>query len=123
MPLNAGRDFAVREVPPALRLTKPFPTVLMIQRSVSATRLLASHGIAISMDGKGAWRANASVERLWKRIKYEEVYLRACEGVAEARRSIGQYLDFYNGGRPHSILDDMTLDQAYFDLPPLRGGA
>jgi len=87
------------------------------------TGLLASHGIAISMDGKGAWRDNVFVERLWKSVKYEEVYLRAYESVAEARRSIGQYFDFYNGGRPHSSLDDMTPDQAYFDLPPLRAAA
>ena len=87
------------------------------------TGLLASHGIAISMDGKGAWRDNVFVERLWKSVKYEEVYLRAYETVAEARISIGRYLDFYNGRRPHSSLDDRTPDQAYFDLPPLRAAA
>jgi transposase InsO family protein len=78
---------------------------------------------AISMDGKGAWRDNVFVERLWKSVKYEEVYLRAYETVAEARISIGRYLDFYNGRRPHSSLDDRTPDQAYFDLPPLRAAA
>ncbi|WP_159007817.1 IS3 family transposase [Bradyrhizobium sp. S69] len=84
------------------------------------TGLLASHGIAISMDGKGAWRDNVFVERLWRSVKYEEVYLRAYETVGEARHSIGRYLDFYNGRRPHSSLDDMTPDQAYFNPPPLR---
>src|SRR5260370_197709 len=83
------------------------------------TGALADNGIAISMDGKGAWRDNVFVERLWKSVKYEEVYLRAYETVGEARSSIGRYLDFYNGRRPHSRLDDRTPDQAYFDLPPL----
>jgi len=85
--------------------------------------VLASNGIAISMDGKGAWRDNVFVERLWRSVKYEEVYLHAYETVGEARSSIGRYLDFYNGRRPHSSLDDCTPDQAYFDLPPLRAVA
>lgn len=75
------------------------------------TGVLASHGIAISMDGRGAWRDNVFVERLWRSVKYEEVYLRAYETVGEARHSIGRYLDC-NGRRPHSSLDDMTPDQA-----------
>ena len=87
------------------------------------TGLLASHDIAISMDGKGAWRDNVFVERLWKSVKYEEVYLHAYQSVAEARNSIGRYLNFYNGRRPHSSLDDMPPDQAYFNLPPLRAAA
>ena len=90
---------------------------------VAFTSLLASHGITISMDGKGAWRDNVFVERLWRSVKYEEVYLRAYESVSEARSSIGRYLDFYNRRRPHSSLDDRTPDQAYFDLPPLRAAA
>ncbi len=85
--------------------------------------VLASNGISISMDGKGAWRDNVFVERLWRTVKYEEVYLRAYETVGEARSSIGRYLDFYNARRPHSSLDDRTPDQAYFDLPPLRAAA
>ena len=87
------------------------------------TGVLADNGIPISMDGKGAWQDNVFVERLWKSVKYEEVYLRAYETVGEARSSIGRYLDFYNGRRPHSSLDDRTPDQAYFDLPPLRAAA
>jgi Integrase core domain len=66
---------------------------------------------------------NVFVERLWKSVKYEEVYLHAYQSVAEARNSIGRYLNFYNGRRPHSSLDDMTPDQAYFNLPPLRAAA
>ncbi len=84
------------------------------------TGLLVSNGIAISMDGKGAWRDNVFVERLWRSVKYEEVYLRAYETVGEARASIGRYLDFYNGRRPHSSLDDITPDQAYFTPLPVR---
>ena len=72
------------------------------------TGLLVSDGIAISMDGKGAWRDNAFVERLWRSVKYEEADPRAYESVGEARNSIGGYLDFYNGRRPHSSLDGST---------------
>jgi len=84
------------------------------------TGVLASNGIAISMDGKGAWRDNVFVERLWRSVKYEEVYLRAYDSVSEARASIGRYLDFYNGRRPHSSLDGTTPDHAYFTPLPLR---
>jgi putative transposase len=84
------------------------------------TGVLASNAIAISMDGKGAWRDNVFVERLWRSVKYEEVYLRAYETVSEARDSIGRYLDFYNRRRPHSSLDGTTPDQAYFTSLPLR---
>src|SRR5437667_4294229 len=87
------------------------------------TGILASNGIAISMDGKGAWRDNVFVERLWRSVKYEEVYLRAYEGVGQARASIGRYLDFYNNRRPHSSLDGDTPDQAYLNSPPIRMAA
>jgi hypothetical protein len=70
------------------------------------------------MDGKGAWRDNVFVERLWRSVKYEEVYLRAYDTVSEARASIGRYLDFYNSRRPHSSLDGVTPDQAYFNPLP-----
>jgi putative transposase len=87
------------------------------------TGALAKHEIAISMDGKGAWRDNVFVERLWRTVKYEEVYLHAYESVPDARASIGRYLDLYNRRRPHSSLDGMTPDQAYYgahSLPPIR---
>jgi putative transposase len=87
------------------------------------TGVLASNGIAISMDGKGAWRDNVFVERLWRTVKYEEVYLRAYDSVSDARVSISRYLDFYNGRRPHSTLDGTTPDQAYFTPLPLRWAA
>jgi putative transposase len=84
---------------------------------------LLGHGITISMDGKGAWRDNVSVERLWRSVKYDEVYLHAYDSVSEARSSIGCYFDFYNRRRPHASLDDFTPDQAYFTLLPLRMAA
>ena len=84
------------------------------------TGVLAANGIAISMDGKGAWRDNVFVERLWRSVKYEEVYLKAYDSVSEARASIGRYLDFYNRRRPHSSLDGVTPDQAYFTQQPIR---
>ena len=82
------------------------------------TGLLLGNAIAISMDGKGAWRDNVFVERLWRSVKYEEVYLRAYDSVGEARASIGRYLDFYNRKRPHSSLDAQTPDHAYFEPLP-----
>ncbi len=67
--------------------------------SAAFTGLLQDNGIAISMDGRGSWRDNVFVERLWRSVKYEEVYLRAYDSVAEARASIGRYLSFYNAKR------------------------
>jgi putative transposase len=75
------------------------------------------------MDGKGAWRDNVFVERLWRSVKYEEVYRKAYDSVSEARASIGRYLAFYNQRRPHSSLDRHTPDEAYFDRQPLAAAA
>ena len=87
------------------------------------TSVLSKNSIAISMDGKGAWRDNVFVERLWRSIKYEEVYLKAYDSVSEARASISRYLTFYNGQRPHSSLGRRTPDQAYFTQLPLSAAA
>jgi putative transposase len=87
------------------------------------TDVLVKHGIAISMDGKGAWRDNVFVERLWRSVKYEEVYLRAYDTVSDARASLSRYLAFYNGRRPHSSLDRQTPDQAYFTRLPQSAAA
>jgi putative transposase len=87
--------------------------------SIDFTALLLDNTIAISMDGRGAWRDNVFVERLWRSVKYEEVYLRAYESVGEARASIGRYIEFYNRKRPHSSLGARTPDRAYFDGLPL----
>lgn len=81
--------------------------------SIDFIKTLKDADIQISMDGKGAWRDNVFVERLWRTIKYEEVYLRAYESVSAARESLRRYLTFYNGRRPHSSLDGRTPDQAY----------
>ena len=91
--------------------------------SVDFTSVLLKNGIAISMDGKGSWRDNVFVERLWRSVKYEEVYLHAYDSVADARASIGGYLDFFNRKRPHSSLDRRTPDEAYFDRSPLAVAA
>jgi len=87
------------------------------------TGVLAKNDIRISMDGKGAWRDIVFVERLWRTIKYEEVYLHAYESVSAARGGIERYLDLYNHHRPHSSLDGRTPDDAYFghdSMPPSR---
>jgi putative transposase len=76
--------------------------------------LVQQHGIQISMDGKGSWRDNVFVERLWKSVKYEEVYLHAYESVAEARQGLLSYFSFYNQRRPHRALDGQTPDMVYF---------
>ena len=87
--------------------------------SEAFTTRLKDKGIRISMDGKGSWRDNVFVERLWRSVKYEEVYLTAYESVMETRRSIGIYLDFYNSRRPHSSLDGVPPDRVYSNSRPL----
>ena len=82
------------------------------------TGRLKKEGISISMDGKGRWRDNVFIERIWKSIKYEEVYLHAYASVSEARTSIGRYLEFYNSIRPHSSLKRLAPDQVYFNRLP-----
>jgi len=81
------------------------------------TGLLKAHGIAISMDGKGCWRDNVFIERLWKSVKYEEVYLHAYDSVSHAKASLERYFGFYNQRRPHTALDRGTPDQVYFNQP------
>jgi putative transposase len=84
--------------------------------SDALTDILLANGTALSIDGEGAWRDNVFVERFWRTVKYEEVYL---ESVAEARSSTGRYLEFFNGRRVHSALDRHTCDQAYYASLPL----
>ena len=121
-------DFCIEAVEEALaRYGKPdiFNTDQGSQfTSIDFTTLLKKAEIAISMDGKGSWRDNVFVERLWRSIKYEEVYLHAYKAVSEARSGIGRYLKFYNSRRPHSSLDGQTPDQAYFNaLTPMMVAA
>jgi len=82
--------------------------------SLDFTKMLKTHGIDISMDGKGAWRDNVFVERLWRTVKYEEVYLHAYDTVRDAQAGLDRYLTFYNQGRPHKALDGNTPDEVYF---------
>lgn len=81
--------------------------------SEAFTGLLKDNGIAISMDGRGSWKDNVFVERLWKSVKYEEVYLKAYASVSEARAALSRYFVFYNGWRPHSRLGGMTPEECY----------
>jgi putative transposase len=86
--------------------------------SEAFTGRLKQEGIAISMDGKGRWRDNVFVERVWRSIKYEEVYLHAYQSVSQARQSIDRNFQFYNTARPHSSLKALTPDQVYFNRLP-----
>jgi putative transposase len=121
-------DFCIRAVEAALaRHGRPeiFNTDQGSQfTSLAFTETLKAHGIRISMDGRGCWRDNVFVERLWKSVKYEEVYLRAYESVSQARAGLGRYLDFYNARRPHTAHGGRTPDQAYAQaLPPVAKAA
>lgn len=91
--------------------------------SLEFTGLLKDNSIQISMDGKGCWRDNVFVERLWKSVKYEEVYLHAYDSVSEAKRGLEKYFTFYNQRRPHTALDDKTPDKFYFDNLPVLSKA
>ena len=79
------------------------------------TDVLKSNGIAISMDGKGRWIDNVFVERLWRSVKYEKVYLHAYDDIRVARKSLKRYFTFYNSERKHQSLEDRTPDQVYYD--------
>lgn len=91
--------------------------------SFEFTKLLKAHDIRISMDGRGRWLDNVFIERLWRSVKHEEVYLRAYASVSEARESLRRYLEFYNTRRPHSSLDRVTPDQFYFRSLPAHQAA
>jgi len=87
------------------------------------TRVLKQQGIKISMDGKGRWLDNVLVERLWRSLKYEHVYLHAYESVADAKAGITEYLNFFNSARPHSSLGGQTPNTAYFTNPTMKQAA
>lgn len=121
-------DFCIEAVQDAInRYGKPdiFNTDQGCQfTSIEFTGLLKDNGIQISMDGKGCWRDNVFVERLWRSVKYEEVYLHAYDSVSDAKSGMGKYFIKYNQHRPHSALDDKTPDEFYFDnLPALLKAA
>ena len=85
--------------------------------------LIQGHDIRLSMDGKGRWVDNVFVERLWKSVKYEEVYLHAYDSVSQARKGLQRYFEFYNERRPHSSLDGKTPDAVYFNSLSLQQAA
>jgi putative transposase len=120
-------DFCIEAVEDALRrYGKPeiFNTDQGSQfTSTEFVGLLQGHGIRVSMDGKGRWVDNVFVERLWKSVKYEEVYLHAYDSVAAARQGLQRYFQFYNERRPHSSLDGKTPDSVYFDSLPIQQAA
>ena len=104
----------------------------MLRRSIEFTQFTAevftdavlARRSNMSMDGRGAWRDNVFVERLWRTIKYEEIYLKAYDSVAEARQSIGRFIEWYNQGRPHSSVDRRPPMAAYRALlPALKAAA
>lgn len=82
------------------------------------------NGVKLSMDGRGAWRDNVFVERVWRTIKYERVYLRAYNSLSEARQDIAQYIDWYNRQRGHSSIEGKTPEQFYLSgLPTMKKAA
>ena len=91
--------------------------------STAFVSLVQQHSMQLSMDGKGAWRDNLFVERLWKSVKYEEVYLHAYDSVPDAQRNLARYFTFYNQARPHATLDGRTPDMVYFGVPLQREAA
>jgi putative transposase len=82
--------------------------------SMAFTGLLKDHGIRFSMDGEGAWRDNVIIDRLWRSVKYEEVYLHAYDTVSDSWVGIGRYFDLYNQKWPHCALVRKTPDSVYF---------
>jgi transposase InsO family protein len=90
----------------------------MLSPNMSCTKspevIREKHGVALSMDGKGCGRDNVMIERFWRSLKYEEVYLHAYDGASAAKSCIGKYIHFYNNSRPHSALDGRAPDAVYF---------
>ena len=92
--------------------------------SLEFTGMLKDNGIQFSIDGKGSWRDSVFVERLWRSVKYEEVYLHAYNSVNDAKQGLDKFFKLYNQKRPHSLLDDKTPDEFYYDnLPALLNAA
>jgi putative transposase len=87
------------------------------------TNTLNSKGIAISMDGKGRWMDNVFIERLWKSVKYEDIYLKAYSSITETRKGLSQYFKFYNEKRWHQNFDRKTPSMVYFDSPAQKQAA
>jgi putative transposase len=120
-------DFCVEALEEAIE-THGMPEIVNTDQGSQFTSLefvqaVTGRGIALSMDGKGCWCDNVFVERFWRSLKYEEVYLHAYDTVSEARAGIERYLAFYNQRRPHSSLARRTPDAVYFNRLPLQAAA
>jgi putative transposase len=125
--ISMSTDFCIEALQEALTRYGP-PEIFNTDQgsqftSIEFTEVLKAHHIAISMDGRGCWRDNVFVERLWKTIKYEEIYLHAYNSVSDARACIGKYLSFYNQRRPHSEHSGETPDNMYFSTIELKQAA
>jgi putative transposase len=105
-------SFCVQALEEALE-THGAPEIFNTDQGSQFTGVLKRHDIRISMDGKGRWVDNVFVERLWRSVKYEEVYLKAYESMTEAKASLGRYFAFYNAERRHQSLDRRTPDSVY----------
>jgi putative transposase len=88
--------------------------------SEAFTGILNSHGIGISMDSRGRWVDNVFIERLWRSVKYEDVYLKAYGSIAEVRQGLREYFEFYNRRRRHQSLDRKTPDEVYWSTLPQK---
>ncbi len=87
------------------------------------TKTLADQNVRVSMDGKGRWVDNVFVERLWRSVKYEDIYLHAYETVREVRAALTRYFSFYNADRPHQSLEYRTPDEMYFATDTIKQAA
>lgn len=114
--LEAVREAIIQHGPPEIFNTDQGSQFT----SQEFTNLLQTYGIQISMDGTGRWRDNVFVERLWRSLKYEEVYLHAYETVSDAQQGVARYVTFYNQIRPHRALDGRTPDRVYWEKLPAR---
>lgn len=115
-------DFCVAALEDALARFGP-PEIFNTDQGAQFTSaeflgVLRAHAIQISMDGQGCWRDNVFVERLWRSVKYEEVYLHAYETVSDVRAGLGRYFTFFNQRRPHDALRRRTPDAVYFSSLP-----
>jgi len=88
--------------------------------SEAFTGILNAHGIRISMDGRGRWLDNVFIERLWRSVKYEDVYLKAYDSISAVREGLTKYFEFYNGKRRHQGLDRKTPDNVYWSILPQK---
>jgi putative transposase len=124
--LTLETDFCVAALNRALNGKSPeiFNTDQGSQFTSEAfTGILTRHGIRISMDGKGRWMDNVFIERLWKSVKYEDLYLKAYNSIAEVRCGLSAYFEFYNQRRRHQGLDNRIPDEVYWSSRPTAQAA